>query len=306
MTSSALLSRALPYLHLNFREPFQWSSGYAMPVFFDAKSFLAAPDNRAQVREKLQQFLPEKYQTLAATPLGGVTLAASLAGHLSKPLAFFYRRNLYRFTPGVVEKVIAGYQHYSAKNCDIVVSTAPFGIVPGVHLADTLSLPFAYIRRDSRMRGMQQLIEGLGEIPLNNPEKKLRAIFIDWYEGKSYGAQALRILEEQGIEVMEYKDMEIPSPGKGKLGKTVHIEDVIGFGSSSLRDIGAEEERGATIELCMALFSYHFSETVQRFSRQGHSLHSALTFEQLLAAASRTEEEKEKLKAWHQKPRGGK
>lgn len=65
-------------------------------------------------------------------------------------------------------------------------------------------------------------------------------------------------------------------------------------------------ERGATIELYMALFSYHFSETIQRFSRQGHSLHSTLTFEQLLAAAFWTEEEKEKLKAWHQKSRGGK
>ena len=310
MSKKTILSLALPYFHLNFKEPFQWSSGYEMPIYFDGKSFLSLPENRSAVLESIKkntqsdaEFLPENFQTIAATTMGGLVPGASLAGELNKPFAFFYHRDLYRFTPGAVEKVISGYAQYSKKNFDLVISTAPFGILPGVHLADKLNLPFAYVRREKKMHGTQNKIEGLHGLPVVESGQKPKAIFIDWYEGKSYGAKAVQEVEEYGVEVMEYKDLEIPLQGKGKLGRTLHLEDVVSFGGGSLRDIHKERIYGATIEHCLAVFTYGFAETLGRFSQEDCSLSSLLQFQEVLALSSWTGEEKEKLKVWHEKPK---
>lgn len=310
MTYTTLLSSVLPYFHLNFKEPFRWISGYEMPIYFDGKSFLSLSENRLAVLEKYQMFLPEKFQTfqtLAATPNGGLIPTASLAAKMNKPLAFFYQENLYRFTPSAVEKTISDYAHYSQRNCDMVVSTAPFGILPGVRLADALGVPFLYVRKEVKAHGTKNvLLSSLLSLSQSQSQfESKKAIFIDWHDGNGYGEKALLALEEQGVTVIEYKDAKIPSQGKGrvKLGKTIHLEDVVSFGGSSLQDISQEREHGAVVEQCMPVFTYNFPETLERFSREHCELKALLTFEEVLAVSSWTSEEKEKLKRWHDNPR---
>jgi orotate phosphoribosyltransferase len=67
--------------------------------------------------------------------------------------------------------------------------------------------------------------------------------------------------------------------------RVVLIEDLVTTGGSSLAAIEALRAEGAIVSDCLAIISYNFPETMERFEKSGISLHAATTFQAVLEIA---------------------
>lgn len=78
-------------IKLNPDRPFQWASGYMMPVYNDNRMFLEFPEYRKLIMEGFLSLIEgEKipYHTIAGTSTAGISPATTLADRLNSPLIY--------------------------------------------------------------------------------------------------------------------------------------------------------------------------------------------------------------------------
>jgi orotate phosphoribosyltransferase len=78
-------------IRLNVADPFQWASGYRMPIYNDNRRLLADPSARELVCdafEALVHALGTEIDNIAGTATAGIPHATSLADRLNKPLSY--------------------------------------------------------------------------------------------------------------------------------------------------------------------------------------------------------------------------
>ncbi|MCK4522355.1 MAG: orotate phosphoribosyltransferase [Nanoarchaeota archaeon] len=81
-------------IKLNPDLPFQWASGYMMPIYNDNRMFLSYPEYRKLVTSGFQQIIKEEqipYDIIAGTSTAGIAPGALLAERLNSP--FIYIRD---------------------------------------------------------------------------------------------------------------------------------------------------------------------------------------------------------------------
>ena len=84
----------LKAIKLNPDEPFQWASGYMMPIYNDNRMFLFFPKQRRLIREGFQQLIKKEQipcDAIAGTSTAGISPGTSLADKLDCP--FIYIRD---------------------------------------------------------------------------------------------------------------------------------------------------------------------------------------------------------------------
>jgi len=95
--------------------------------------------------------------------------------------------------------------------------------------------------------------------------------------------------------------------GHAEKGQTVVvIEDLISTGMSSLNAVDALEEAGLKVKGMLAIFSYGFDLSVQRFNDRNLTLHTLSNYDYLISQASDTgyvnPDQLETLKSWRKNP----
>ncbi|MDX1331762.1 MAG: orotate phosphoribosyltransferase [Robiginitalea sp.] len=95
--------------------------------------------------------------------------------------------------------------------------------------------------------------------------------------------------------------------GYAEKGQTVVvIEDLISTGMSSLNAVDALEEAGLKVKGMLAIFSYGFDLSVQRFKDRNLALHTLSNYDYLISQASDTgyvnPDQLETLQSWRKNP----
>lgn len=81
-------------IKLNPDKPFQWASGYVMPIYNDNRMFLFFPKYRKLITDGFKQLIKEEkiaYDVIAGTSTAGISPGTSLADKLNCP--FIYIRD---------------------------------------------------------------------------------------------------------------------------------------------------------------------------------------------------------------------
>lgn len=81
-------------IKLNPKQPFQWTSGYYMPIYNDNRMFLFYPKYRRLIADSFQELIEKEeiaYDVIAGTSTAGIPHGTSLADRLNCP--FIYIRS---------------------------------------------------------------------------------------------------------------------------------------------------------------------------------------------------------------------
>jgi orotate phosphoribosyltransferase len=305
---------------LNPLDPYQWASGFRMPIYNDNRKHLRFPENRKLITEAFKHMIGEEnidVDMISGTTTAGIAPAASLAQALNVPINIFDGPKdelVCQYTPEYIQQLV---DKIPKEDCDVIVSTCPAAIIPAVFAANDRGLPFAYIREKQKGHGLKQQVEGILK-----PGEKI--IVVDFYNGYSYlerpggytpemekvaGIGARKVLEGMGLIIKDvvsenilpaYKTPQL----KGKKNK--HIEDLVSTGGSCVEEINVYKNReGANVECCNAIFSYDFQETLDKF-KGVCKFNRALGYDQLLEVALRKgkikPEQHEMLAEWRKAP----
>jgi len=78
-------------IKLNPKEPFQWASGFQMPIYNDNRMFLGFPKYRRLIVDGFKDIIEKEkiiYEIIAGTSTAGIPHATSLANELGTPLIY--------------------------------------------------------------------------------------------------------------------------------------------------------------------------------------------------------------------------
>jgi orotate phosphoribosyltransferase len=312
-------------ISLRPNKPFQWASGYFMPIYNDNRKHLGYPENRKLITDAFKHLIEVNsisLDVISGTTTAGIAPAASLAQALNVPIIFFDGSGedqlVVQYTPEFVESLV---DKIPKEDCDIIVSTCPAAIIPAVFAANKRGLPFAYVREKPKKHGLEQQIEGI-------VKEGQRAILVDFHNKYSYlerpkdmpedmktvsGAGAKAALENKGLIVKAVISEDImPRYATPALeGKTLlKIEDLVSTGSSCIKEIQDHRTWGtkvkaignARVEWCNAIFSYDFPASLKQFEDINCKFSAALGYDTLLSTAIETgdikQEQHEMLKEW--------
>jgi len=307
-------------------KPFQWASGFFMPIYNDNRKHLGYPENRKLITGAFKHLIETSgtaVDMVSGTTTAGIAPAASLAQALDVPINFFdgsgESQIIVQYAPEFVGSLV---DNIPDEECDVIVSTCPAAIIPAVYAANKRGLPFAYVREKPKKHGLEQQIEGV-------VKEGQRAILVDFHNKYSYlerptgsdinlvGAGAKAALEKAGLIIKATVSEDIfPRYITPRLeGKRLlHIEDLVSTGGSCTEEIQAYRNWGAkvatignaNVESCQAIFSYDFPETVARFTAINCRLDRALGYDHLLTTAVATgdikPEQHEMLRDWRTAP----
>ncbi len=81
-------------IKLNPDNPFQWASGYRMPIYNDNRMFLFSPTHRRLIREAFEELINDEhilYNVIAGTSTAGIPHGEGLADKFNSP--FIYIRD---------------------------------------------------------------------------------------------------------------------------------------------------------------------------------------------------------------------
>ena len=87
----AKIALAIGAVKINAERPFQWASGYKMPVYNDNRLLLGNPDHRRLIGEGLRNVIIAKnirVDVVAGTATAGIPHATTLANILNVPLVY--------------------------------------------------------------------------------------------------------------------------------------------------------------------------------------------------------------------------
>lgn len=318
----AIAERALEIgaITLNPVEPYQWASGFRMPIYNDNRKHLRYPENRKLITDAFEYMIEVEgisVEMVSGTTTAGIAPAASLAQALNVPINIFDGPKdelVCHYTPEYIGQLV---DKIPKENCDVIVSTCPAAIIPAVFAANQRGLPFAYIREKQKGHGLKQQVEGIIK-----PGEKI--IIVDFYNSYSYlerpggftpemenaaNIGARKVLEGMGLTITavvsenifpDYKAPDLTSK------KNKHIEDLVSTGGSCVEEIKTYKSKyGADVEFCNAIFSYDFKETLDKFEGVC-KFNRVLGYDQLLEVALHKEkikpEQHEMLKEWRTDP----
>lgn len=295
-------------IKLNPGKPFQWASGYFMPIYNDNRMLLGCYDDRMLVGRAVyteaKDLKNNDFEIVAGTSTAGIAPAATMAFRYSEtPLVIIENNSLFYFDKDMVDKSLTEARD-KAKGSDVIASTCPYGIPYGVELANQLELPFVYVRQKQKGHGLKQQIEGI----LNEDQN---VFLVDYHGGESYHDNAVNAVKEKGGNVTGSVSENIESKiacdsVEGK--KILVIEDLISTGGSSVKEVIVYREKGANVVGCVSIFNYELEKALEQFKEVNCEVRSALTYGKLLEIAKEKnyiDEKAEKLlKEWRQNPFG--
>ena len=290
---------AIKAITISAANPVTWASGFKMPIYNDNRKHLRFPANRNLITDGFVEIIRSEgieADFVTGTSTAGIAPAASLAHRLQVPIGFTEDSGLFMmYTQQELSELAS---RVPEGRHDIIMSTCPTSIAPAVFIAIQRRLPFAYVRTKPKAHGLQQQIEG-------TLEKGERVLLLDFNNRNSYVGKAISAVEEKGGVVRDVISLDILDNYKtpqvrGKSG--LHVEDLVSTGGSCIEEIAAWRNQGALIDHCIAIFSYGFGETMQRFAGANCILNPILEYDQLLSAAIETKDikpgELEILKEW--------
>jgi len=261
---------------LSPNKPYQWASGYFMPIYNDNRKHLAYPENRKLITDSFKHNISKNeihVDMISGTSTSGIAPAASLAQDLKVPMNIFEGPGddqiILQYKPDFIESLMA---KISDGNYDIVISTCPAAIIPAVSFANERELPFGYVRESLKKHGLMQQIEGV-------VKSGQKAVLVDFFNNYSYAPKAKEVLEGKGVEVVKVVSEDI-FPLRGdvilKNRDDLHVEDLVSTGGSCIdeiqayrrwgaRVVGSDPDNNAKIDWCNAIFSYDFPESLKKF-----------------------------------------
>jgi orotate phosphoribosyltransferase len=284
-------------IKLNTEDPFQWASGYRMPIYNDNRMMLGQYKDRMLVAEGFKGLIDSErisIDYIAGTSTAGIAPAASAASLLRVPLVIM--------EGGDIFSLDSTFGVSTAEDYDAVASTCPWAIPMGVSVANKEKLPFMYVRQSKKTHGLKQQIEG-------NPQEGQKVFLIDHTVGESYLDNAADALKEKGLIVTGTFSSDISN----RLRKTdvckknvLVIEDLISTGGSSVKEVLAYREKGANVTHCMSIFNYGLDDAVRQFKEENCEVRSLLTYDILLDVAKETgyltDEQVKLLEEWRADP----
>lgn len=287
-------------------DPYTWASGFRMPIYNDNRKHLRFPENRFFISSAF--FLMMKndrnnvdFDSIAGTSTAGIAPATTFAQSINVPVAIIKDDKLIEYSPDFVHSSLGDLTNNSIfHKYNLVVSTCPDSIIPGVFLANQKDLPFAYVRSQKKGHGLQQQTEGI-------IKEGDRAILIDFYVGDSYADGAIAALKEQWVDIVSVvsKKMVPPEVQKRKR-KIVQIEDLVSTGGSCVTEIAAHKNRGDEVNDCLAIFDYEFPETREKFREVGCNVRPIFGYSTLLEVALEqkaiTSDQYKMLQDWRNDP----
>ena len=263
--------------------PFQWASGFFMPIYNDNRLLLARSQYRKIVAEGFRDVLQRQGvnpDLVGGTSTSGIAPASSLAQLLGVPVALQNGGKIYVMDKSLTDSLRADPEHF-ARPLDIVVSTCPFSIPPAVMDANDHGRPFAYVRQDQKDHGLRKKIEGL-------VRRNDTAMLVDCHVGDSYVFDAQDTLEEAGVIVgvassKDISDVLKPSDVKGRT--IVQVEDLVSTGGSCIEEVKEYRLQGAEVPFCVAIFSYGLEKADAKFREAKVQVFPLLTYDVLLSRA---------------------
>ncbi len=291
-------------------DPFQWASGYFMPIYNDNRMLLDNYEHRQLITDGFVELIEKKGvkpDFIAGNMTAGIAPAAGLADRLGLPLLIMHEGEIYAFEHPLPS-------HNNGK-VDAIASTCPWAIPYGVKTANERKLPFMYVRQSKKEHGLKQRIEGI-------PKKGQKVLLLDQNMGDGYSAEAVSALLKEGIDVSPVYTENITEKVKPRNveEKTVLvIEDLISTGGSSAKPVQEYRNKGAIVPYCFAIFSYGFDKAEDMFLghefydkqktqklKQGCEVTAILKYQILLEEARDTgyinEEQGKLLQEWREEP----
>jgi len=281
-------------------DPFQWASGYKMPIYNDNRMLLGQHKQRMLVAEGFKNIIETEkipYDYIAGTSTAGIAPATSIANLLGVSLLIIEDGIPYEFKQPLENQVEGYYQE-----CQAIASTCPWAIPFGITLANKRALPFMYVRQSKKEHGLKQQIEG-------NPKPGQNVFLMDYHRGDSYLENAVKALGEAGLIIAKSDKKDVTSkvePLDIKDKKIIVIEDLISTGGSSVKEVKAYREKGGIVTHCISIFNYGLDKAIKQFEEEDCEVRSILIYEILLGVAKEanyvTEDEGELLKEWRADP----
>jgi len=268
-------------IKLNSDNPFQWASGFRMPIYNDNRMFLANYNHRMLVADGFLDLINSKqipFNYIMGTSTAGIAPAASVANINWDPLLIIENGKPFLFEPLLEDEINEEF--------DAIASTCPWAIPFGIATANDLQLPFMYVRQSKKAHGLKQQIEG---IPIEGQE----VLLLDYHRGESYLNNAEEALKEKGVKVKSLISKDIsetikPVNIEGK--KIIEIEDLISTGGSSAKSVQDVRDLKGECNYCLSIFNYGLDKAVQAFDSLNPKCYveSLLTYNKLLEVAKET------------------
>ena len=305
LTKTAL---SISAVKLDPNNPFQWASGYRMPIYNDNRILLGSFENRKLASEALKGIVKSKnieYDMVAGTPTAGIAPAVGLASLLDCPVVIPENGRAFCFDDKVNNYLLERIGDLG-EDYDMIASTSPYGIIPGVMLANKMKLPFIYVRPKKKEHGMGKQIEGV------SPEGK-RVFLVGYHVGESYVLSAARaILKENGglhdVVGINENISDIIKPVSLKNKSIIAVEDVVSTGGSCVKEIDHYRKLGADVKHCLALYGYGMKKAFDLFEENGVALDSAYSYDSVVKEAEDTgylsKQDVNLLKEWIEDPFG--
>ncbi|MFH1500476.1 MAG: hypothetical protein ABIE22_00855 [archaeon] len=289
--------------------PFTWASGFRMPIYNDNRMHLRYPDNRTLITSAFMGAVEANsipIDFITGTSTAGIAPAAGLAQRLNLPMGIIEGDGdsalLHQFSPARIEKMMYKVGGIDGEKYDLVVSTCPASIIPGVWYANHHNLPLAYVREKVKGHGKEQQIEGI-------VEKGDHVLLLDFHNKYTYIEEAIKAIRNAGAvdkKVLSEDILDTYETPQIKGKRILHVEDLVSTGGSCIDEIKAWRRNGALVSDCVAIFSYDFPETLNHFAEMGINLHPTLTYAVLLETAVKTEyitqEQQAMLASWSEDP----
>ena len=296
----ANISLSIGSISLNPLKPFKWASGYHMPIYNDNRMLLSDKSYREAVTSGFKRLISKNniyFDMIAGTSSAGIAPAASLANSFGKTLVIIQDNHFYYFDKKFREKISSRIN--TNKSYDLVASTVPFSIIPGVLHANERGLPFVYVRENKKDHGKKQQIEGLTETGLDT-------LLIN-FKNEDYADAAANALEERGNKIVDVINLEpIFKPINVGGARILQIEDLVSTGGSCIDEIKTYRNCNAVVEHCLSIFSYDFPETRKKFEDINCKVDSILTYDELIGIAKNlgyiSEEDFKLLSEWKHDP----
>lgn len=286
-------------IKLSPNKPFQWASGFMMPIYNDNRKLLASYDHRMLVTEAFKDIICAdnsiQFDYILGTSTAGIAPAANFAQNLNDPLIIIQNGVPYEIYAGS-DKIRPNdfFSDHRLLSLDAIASTCPWAIPDGIRMANNRKYPFMYVRNNPKDHGLKQQIEGM-------PLAGQHILLVDLYkEGEeSYFDNAKITLEEKGLTVEKLSGVSrfISMPSLDKR-KVLIIEDLISTGGSSVSEVQSVRDLGGIVTNAFSIFNYGFKEAEDMFigkkayDKKGEkfliepcSVESLLTYDTLIKVA---------------------
>lgn len=287
---------------INSEKPFLWASGTYNPIYIDNRLHLGYSIHRQLISIGAHDILENEFgfsrtgrklDFIAGASTAGIAPAASLAQRLRVPLAIMHEGKAYLFDEENLRFIDSGLPKEEAQ---AIATTCPWAIYNGIRQANERELPFMYVRREAKNRGLGKQIEGRTEAGWN-------VNLIDIHFDEGYFNLAKEVIEKNGMKIsgktslkfFAFSDM-LPQVNMTGLNGVL-FEDAISLGGSAAKEVAQYREAGANVDDCISITNYGFKEAEETFlgarayNERGDKLdracrvRSLMTYEQLLDIA---------------------